>query len=520
MDKKEKQTLIENFLTRGVENIIPSREELEKLLWSGKVLNVYLGIDPTATKIHLGHAFPLRKLQILALLGHNVTFLIGDFTAKVGDTSDKETERPVLTDEQIEENFQTYKRQAEKLLDFSKVKIHHNSEWLSKLNFGDILKLSQNFSLNDFISRELIRKRLDEGKRVSLPETLYPIMQGYDSFILDTDIQLGGTDQTFNMQAGRTMIKNNNGKESFVVANGFLPGTDGRKMSKTWGNAIWIEDTPEEIYGKIMSIADDVLITYFVMGTNADKKVIEDAKMRLEKGENPMNLKKELANIIVRELHGKEAVQTAEEHFRKTVVEKVAGEDTPLVKVKSKVSILGTDNTLASFAISNGLVGSNTEFKTLLKEGAIYLNEKKAWRREGTSSSQRRKYCTLWEKKISKNCKMKETERLYQLTIGNNSLGEFAKVGWCRLWTVVVLDLIKDNGWTCEAREVEIVSGYTHTFLRVTLPEGEVYLVDGTGTVNSGVYFGLEEVAPEILKNNKPDIMIMSYVNLRSVDKR
>lgn len=377
MDEAKKKELIESFLTRGVENIIPGRPEMEKLLYSGKKLNVYLGIDPTATRIHLGHAFPLRKLQILADLGHNVTFLIGDFTAKVGDTSDKESERPILTDEQIEENFQTYKRQAAILLDFEKVNVHHNSEWLSKLNFADVLKLTQNFSLNDFISRELIKKRLTEGKRVSLPEMLYPIMQGYDSFIMDTDIQLGGTDQTFNMQAGRTLIKNMKDKESFVVANGFLPGTDGRKMSKSWGNAIWMEDSAEEIYGKIMSIADDVILTYYLMGTNIGQAVIDEAKTRLEGGENPMNLKKELANIIVKELRGEDAVKVAEEHFRKTVVEKVAGEDTPVIKVEFAVPVLGAEASLAAYALANGLVTSNTEFKTLLKEGAIYLNEER-----------------------------------------------------------------------------------------------------------------------------------------------
>src|SRR3989344_732005 len=335
MEEKRKKELIESLVTRGVENIIPNRGELEKVLNSGKKLNVYLGIDPTATKIHLGHAFPLRKLQILADLGHKVTFLIWDFTTKVGDTSDKETERPVLTDEQITENFQTYKRQAAKLLDFSKIQVHHNSEWLSKLNFGEVLKLTQNFSLNDFISRELIKKRLTEGKRVSLPEVLYPIMQGYDSYIMDTDIQLGGTDQTFNMQAGRTLQKNIKDKESFIVANGFLPGTDGRKMSKTWDNAIWLEDAPEEIYGKVMSIADNVILTYYLMGTNSEQNIIDEAKSRLEKGENPMNLKKELAKIIVSELHGEDAVSLAEEHFRKTVVEKVAGEDAPSVVFSS-----------------------------------------------------------------------------------------------------------------------------------------------------------------------------------------
>jgi tyrosyl-tRNA synthetase len=375
MDQTEKEKLIESFLTRGIENVIPNRGELETLLYSGKKLNIYLGIDPTATKIHLGHAFPLRKLQIMADLGHHVTFLIGDFTATVGDTSDKETERPVLTRQQVEENFETYKKQAEKFLDFSKVELHYNSEWLSKLGFGDVLALCGHFSLNDFISRELVKKRLAEGKRVSLPEVLYPIMQGYDSYIMDTDIQLGGTDQTFNMQAGRTLQKNLRQKESFVLANGFLPGTDGRKMSKTWGNAIWIEDSPEEVYGKIMSISDDVILTYFMMGTNADVAVIDDAARRFASGENPMNLKKELAKIIVAELHGGKAVLEAEEYFRKTVVEKVAGEDAPTVKVEFPLYVMATGSSLMSYAQSEGLVSSNSEFKTLLYEGAIYKDD-------------------------------------------------------------------------------------------------------------------------------------------------
>ena len=226
---------IQETLTRGVANIIPGKEELEKILRSGKKLNVYLGIDPTATKIHLGHAIPLRKLQAFAELGHNVIFLIGDFTALIGDTSDKDSERPSLTSEQIEQNFKDYKKQAEKILDFSKVQIKHNSQWLKNLSFTETIRLTHHFSLGDFISRELIKKRLTEGKKVGLHEVLYPVMQGYDSYIMDTDLQLGGTDQTFNMQAGRTLQKNLRNKESFVLSNIFLTGTDGLKMSKTGG---------------------------------------------------------------------------------------------------------------------------------------------------------------------------------------------------------------------------------------------------------------------------------------------
>jgi len=371
MEEAEKKAKIESFLNRGVENIVPSKAVVEKLLNSGKVLNVYLGIDPTATKIHLGHAFPLRKLQILAELGHHVTFLIGDFTAIVGDTSDKESERPILTREQIEENFQTYKRQAKKFLDFSKIELHFNSEWLSKLDFAGVLKLTSHFSLNDFISRELIKKRLAEGKSISLPEVLYPIMQGYDSMAMDTDIQIGGTDQIFNMQAGRTLIKDIKSKDSCIVANGFLPGTDGRKMSKTWGNAIWIEDSPEEIFGKVMSLKDDMILTYYLMGTNVDNVVIEDAKKRLESGENPMNIKRELARTIVKELCGKGEVDAAEEFFQKTVVEKKVDENAPEVRW-DKETIMVED--LIRMMVELSMATSNGEAKRLIEQGGVYLN--------------------------------------------------------------------------------------------------------------------------------------------------
>lgn len=374
MNEIDKKAKIESFLTRGVENMIPNRTEVEKLLNSGRVLNVYMGIDPTATKIHLGHAFPLRKLQILADLGHHVTFLIGDFTATVGDTSDKESERPMLTREQVEENFQTYRRQAKKFLDFSKIELHYNSEWLSKLGFADVLKLTKHFSLNDFIGRELIKKRLSEGKSVSLPEVLYPIMQGYDSYALDTDLQIGGTDQTFNMQAGRTLIKDLRDKDSFIVTNGFLPGTDGRKMSKTWGNAIWLEDSPEEVFGKVMSVSDDMIITYYTMGSNAPQSVIDDAKKRLDGGENPMNIKRELGRVIVKELCGKDAVEAAEEFFQKTVVEKKVDEDAPEVRW-DKETVNAED--MMRMMVELAMVASNGEAKRLIEQGGVYLNEER-----------------------------------------------------------------------------------------------------------------------------------------------
>lgn len=323
----------EEILTRGVENIIPDKNKLKVLLDNGKKLNVYLGIDPTATRIHIGHAVPLRKLQALSELGHNVTFLIGDFTALIGDTSDKDSERPVLTSEQIKENFETYKKQAEKILDFSKVKVHFNSEWLKNLSFAEIVKLCQHFSTGDFVGRELIKKRLTDGKKVGLHELLYPVMQGFDSYHLDADIQLGGTDQTFNMQAGRTLQKDLRGKESFIIANGFLEGTDGRKMSKSWGNAIWLTDTPEDMFGKVMSLKDELIVTYFNLATNVPLEFVKDVEKRLKAGENPLKLKKQLAHQLVSELHSKSDADAAEDNFEKTVQNKEMPSEIPSVHV-------------------------------------------------------------------------------------------------------------------------------------------------------------------------------------------
>jgi len=370
-NKTDEEKIIE-VLERGVANIIPGKEQLETLLRSGKKLNVYLGIDPTSTRIHLGNAVPLRRLQLFVELGHNVTFLIGDFTALIGDTSDKDTERPVLTYEQIEENFKTYREQAEKFLDFSKVTLVHNSDWLQGINFPGVVKLLRHFTLNDFISRELIKKRLTDGKSVSLPEVLYPVMQGYDSWHLDTDIQLGGTDQVFNMQAGRTLQKNLRQKESFIIENEFLPGTDGRKMSKSWGNGIYLIDKPEDIYGKVMSISDDVIVDYFTLATSLPMRQISEHSERLVKKENPMIIKKELAKVIVTELLGEEAAKTAEEHFSATVVNKTPAEDTAVVKLTNLKLLM---DGLVGFSLENNLVESKSEFRRLLEQGGIYLNE-------------------------------------------------------------------------------------------------------------------------------------------------
>lgn len=357
---------LQELLSRGVANIIPNKDLLEKKLSSGEKINIYLGIDPTAPNIHLGHAVALRKLQKFAELGHNVTFLVGDFTAKIGDTSDKETERPQLTDEEIQKNLVTYKQQASKIIDFEKIEIRFNSEWLSRLTFEETIRLVGKFSLNDFISRELIKKRLTEGKSVGLLETIYPIMQGYDSFTLDTDLQIGGTDQTFNMQAGRTLLKDK--KESFIMTTEFLSGTDGRKMSKTWGNAIWLTDSAEEIFGKVMSISDDVVIEYFILATNIPMTNIEEFKKELES--NPMHVKKKLSYAIVSELYDEKIAESAKENFEKTVQNKQIPDN--IEKIGAKKDALFID-----FLVDNNLIPSKSEAKRLIEQGGVTFNDEK-----------------------------------------------------------------------------------------------------------------------------------------------
>lgn len=363
---------IDELLTRGVENIIPGREKLRGLLESGKKLNIYLGIDPTATDIHIGHAVPLRKLNAFARLGHNVTFLIGDFTALIGDTSDKDAERPVLTGDQIRANFETYKAQAAKVLDFSKIKVRFNSEWLRDLKFADILRLCYHFSAGDFFGREIIKKRLTEGKKVGLHEILYPVMQGYDSYFMDTDIQLGGTDQTFNMQAGRVLQKDLRKKESFIIANGFLEGTDGRKMSKTWNNAIWLTDGPNDIFGKVMSLRDELIVQYFTLATGASMDEIHDIEKRLTSRENPMTLKIELAHRMVTELHNKALADAAQKDFGMRFQKRQLSQATlPTVSITALPSSGGTIDYLTAL----NLASSNSEARRQIAQGSVNLNE-------------------------------------------------------------------------------------------------------------------------------------------------
>ena len=253
-----KSKKIEELMTRGVEEII-DRSRLEENLKNEKQLRVKFGIDPTSKNIHLGRSIPLLKLRDFQELGHKIVLIIGDFTGLIGDTSDKESERPMLTDEIVNENLKSYIKQASKIIDIDKAEICYNSEWLSKLDYMNIGRQANVFSLNEFISRENISKRLDSGKRIYLRELLYPLMQGYDSVELKADVEIGGTDQRFNLLAGRDLQKFYNQEPQDILTNPIIEGLDGRKMSSSFGNSINLLDTPNDMFGKIMSIKDDFI---------------------------------------------------------------------------------------------------------------------------------------------------------------------------------------------------------------------------------------------------------------------
>ena len=254
---------IEELLARGVEDVIV-KEHLEQALKSGKQLRVKFGIDPTGPKIHLGRSIPLRKLKAFQELGHQIVLIIGDFTATIGDPSDKLSKRPTLTKEHVQENMRNYAKQLGKILDMGKVELRYNSEWLEKLSLKDINELADCFSIQQMAARRNFKDRIDKGEDVSMREMLYPLMQGYDSVVVKSDVEVGGFDQLFNVMAGRAIQKQYGQPEQDILTTQMLEGTDGRKMSTSWGNVITIVDESNDMFCKIMAIKDDLILKYFL----------------------------------------------------------------------------------------------------------------------------------------------------------------------------------------------------------------------------------------------------------------
>ena len=300
---------IDNILTRGVSEILPSKDGLKELLQNKKI-TIYQGFDPTGDSLHIGHFIGLRKLGKLQKLGHKIIFLIGDFTAMIGDPTDKSATRKTLTREEVENNFKNYREQAAKVLDFegeNKAEVLYNSEWLGKINFEELINLSANFTVQQMIERNMFKVRLSENKPIYLHEFLYPLMQGYDSVAMDVDLEIGGNDQLFNMLAGRTLLKSLKNKEKFVMTMKLLEDGSGWKMGKTEGNAVNLSDSAENIYGKIMSFPDSMLQIGYELLTDIENI---DAK--------PMQAKKNLAFDIVRQIKGEEEAKSAQQSFENT----------------------------------------------------------------------------------------------------------------------------------------------------------------------------------------------------------
>jgi len=353
---------VEEVLSRGVEKVLPNREALKKLMQKRKI-RLYLGIDPTAPKLHLGHTITLRKLQEFADLGHEAILVIGTGTVLAGDPSLRLETRPLMTEKEVAKNVKTWKKQAGKVLNFSKVKIKYNGEWLLKLKLEDIIKIASQISAVKLFQREMFQRRIKMGQTVLTHETLYPLLQGYDSVFLDVDLEIGGTDQTFNMLIGRELMGKMRKKEKFVLTCPMILGVDGRPMSKTSGNCIWLEDSPTQMFGKIMSIPDDLIFNYFKLLTRVSLTEIEKVKKL-----NPRDAKIRLAREIVRLYHGEKKAMKAEKEFERVFKEKKLPSKIPGVKIKEeKLNIL-------EFLVKTKLASSKSEAKRLILQKGVKIN--------------------------------------------------------------------------------------------------------------------------------------------------
>ena len=372
MDEKNKQ--IEEILTRSVEAIYPTPEALKTLLLSEKKLRIYVGIDPTATWVHLGHATNYFILKRLHNLGHKITVLVGDFTAMIGDPSDKNATRPKLTKEEVWENLKTYKEQIGKILDFSDTKnpieFRFNSEWLGKLSFPEVIELAGHFTVQQMTERDIFRRRLEEKKPLYMHEFFYPLMQGYDSVALSADLEIGGRDQTFNMLAGRTLVRSYQNREKFVLVTTLLehPITKEKLMSKSLGTGIALNEKPNDMFGKIMAIADESIIQLFTDCTTLSLLEIKKAQKELENGTNPRDIKIKLAREIVSFFHTTEEADKAEEYFTTLFSKGGVPEDI-------KTFPVARGDLFSDIAIATDILSSKSEFKRKIDEKAVRFTE-------------------------------------------------------------------------------------------------------------------------------------------------
>lgn len=364
---------INEVLTRGVVNII-DKDNLRKRILGAEKLRIKLGIDPTGPNIHIGRGSTLKKLREFQELGHQIVLIIGDGTAVIGDASDKTTLRPMLTPKQISENERNYLNQIGRVINMEKTEVHHNSEWINKLTPSEWIKLASVFTVQQIIERENFAERIKRGDPLGLHETLYPLLQGWDSVNISADLEIGGTDQLFNLLAGRKIQEQFGQKPQDVMTLQLLAGTDGRKMSTSWGNVILIVDPPEEKYGKIMRISDQLIPVYMEVATDIPMERVEEVKKLLEEGTgNPMDFKKELALNLVRMYDGEEEAVAAQEHFEKIVQEKELPEVIPTFTTEKTIKV----DDLVTLMIRSNIVKSKSEARRLIRQGGVKIEDKK-----------------------------------------------------------------------------------------------------------------------------------------------
>lgn len=355
---------IKEILERGVEQII-DKNSLIKKLKSGRNLRIKHGIDPTGPKIHIGRAIQFRKLKSFQDLGHQIVLIIGDFTARIGDASDKQSMRKILSEKDIRENMKDYKKQIGKILDLDKTKILYNSQWLGKLTAKDLLSLAMNFSAQQMIQRRNFKERWEQGKPIGLHELTYPLFQGYDSIAVKADLEIGGADQLFNLKVGRELQKIFNQPEQDIMTSKMLPGLDGRKMSTSWGNMVTIVDESNDMYGKIMSMKDDFIAEYFELCT--DVPLLEIKSM--EKS-NPRDLKARLAREIVSFYHDKKLALKAEKEFNAVFKEGKIPDSMPVIRVS------GREMNILDLLLMTKLAPSKAEAKRLILQNGVKINNK------------------------------------------------------------------------------------------------------------------------------------------------
>jgi tyrosyl-tRNA synthetase len=362
---------IEEVLDRGVEAIYPTKEELQKKLSSGEQIKLYCGFDPTGPDLHIGHGNQIRKLAQFQKLGHEVIFLIGDFTAMIGDPTDKAAARQQLTKEQVIKNLEGYQSQAGTILKFkgdNAAKVMFNSKWLAELNFAEVLKLASKFTVQRMMERDMFEKRIDEGKPIYVHEFMYPLMQGYDSVAMNVDLEIGGSDQTFNMLAGRDLMKTMKDKEKFVLTLKLLVDPTGKKMGKTEGNMIRLTDIAEEIFGKVMSWSDEMILLGFETCTDWPMTDIAKIAKDIKEGANPRDYKMQLAQAIVTIYLGEKDALKAKDNFINVFQKKSSPDKIEKIKL--------TTNKFSEILVEAKLVDSNSEAKRVIKQGGVKIDDK------------------------------------------------------------------------------------------------------------------------------------------------